>query len=72
MPRDRPPNPAPKVLLPIGDATEVVDTLYPFFRLQEEVFQVVVAGPEARMYHMVTHEVPTSWPSSAHARQPKR
>jgi len=46
------------VLMPLGDATEAVDTLYPFFRLQEEGFQVVVAGPKARMYHMVTHEVP--------------
>ena len=50
--------PRPKVLMPVGDATEVVDTLYPFFRLQEEGFQVVVAGPKARLYHMVTHEVP--------------
>jgi protease I len=50
--------PRPKVLMPIGDAMEVVDTLYPFFRLQEEGFQVVVAGPKARLYHMVTHEVP--------------
>jgi protease I len=48
----------PKVLMPVGDATEVVDTLYPFFRLQEEGYEVVVAGIEARMYHMVTHEVP--------------
>jgi protease I len=47
-----------KVLMPLGDATEAVDTLYPFFRLQEEGFQVVVAGPKARMYHMVIHEVP--------------
>jgi protease I len=47
-----------KVLMPVGDASEVVDTLYPFFRLQEEGFQVVVAGPQARTYHMVTHEVP--------------
>lgn len=47
-----------KVLMPIGDATEVVDTLYPYFRLQEEGFEVVVAGPKARTYHMVTHEIP--------------
>lgn len=47
-----------KVLMPIGDATEVVDTLYPFFRLQEEGFKVDVCGPEARLYHMVAHEVP--------------
>jgi protease I len=48
----------PKVLLPIGDATEVLDTLYPFFRLPEDGFEVVVAGPEARHYHGVLHEIP--------------
>ena len=47
-----------KVLMPVGDATEVVDTLYPFFRIAEDGFNVVVAGPEARRYHMVLHEVP--------------
>lgn len=47
-----------KVLMPIGDATEVMDTLYPFFRLPEEGFEVVVAGPEARLYHGVLHEIP--------------
>jgi len=47
-----------KVLMPIGDATEAMDTLYPFFRLAEEGYEVVVAGPEARRYHMVLHEVP--------------
>lgn len=51
----------PKVLMPIGDATEVVDTLYPFFRLPEDDFEVVVAGPEARLYHMVQHERPPGW-----------
>jgi len=47
-----------KVLMPIGDATEVVDTLYPYFRIAEDDFQVVLAGPEARLYHMVLHEIP--------------
>ena len=51
-----------KVLMPIGDATECVDTLYPYFRIAEDGYQVVVAGPEARLYHMVLHEVP---PNSA-------
>jgi protease I len=50
----------PKVLLPIGDATETLDTFYPFFRLPEDGFEVVVAGPEARLYHSVLHEVPPS------------
>jgi len=50
--------PLRKVLMPLGDATEAMDTLYPFFRLAEEGCQVVVAGPEARLYHTVLHEVP--------------
>jgi len=48
----------PKVLMPIGDATETLDTFYPFFRLPEDGFEVVVAGPEARLYHTVMHEIP--------------
>ncbi len=48
----------PRVLMPIGDATEVLDTMYPYFRLPEDGFEVIVAGPEARLYHMVLHEVP--------------
>lgn len=47
-----------KVLMPIGDGTEVLDTLYPFFRLPEDGFEVVVAGPELRWYHGVMHEIP--------------
>ena len=47
-----------KVLIPIGDATEVMDTLYPMFRLPEDGFEAVVAGPEARLYHGVMHEIP--------------
>lgn len=47
-----------KILMPLGDATEALDTFYPYFRLQEAGFQVVVAGPEARLYHTVLHEIP--------------
>ena len=51
----------PKVLLVIGDATEVLDTMYPYFRLPEDGFEVVVAAPQARLYHMVLHEQPPGW-----------
>ena len=44
--------------MPVGDGTEVMDTLYPFFRVQEAGYEVVVAGPQPRKYHMVLHEVP--------------
>lgn len=51
----------PKVLLVIGDATEVLDTMYPYFRIPEDGFEVVVAAPEKRLYHMVMHEKPPGW-----------
>jgi hypothetical protein len=46
-----------KVLIVIGDATETVDTLYPFDRLIESGHQPVIAAPEKRNYQMVMHEV---------------
>jgi protease I len=50
-----------KVLIIIGDATETVDTLYPFYRVQEDGFEPVVAAPEKRPYQMVMHEVRPGW-----------
>ena len=34
-----------KVLIIVGDASETLDTLYPFYRLQEAGIEPVVAGP---------------------------
>ena len=51
----------PKILIPIGDASEVLDTFYPYFRLPEDGFEPVVAGPEARLYPLVMHERPPGW-----------
>ncbi|MEO1018689.1 MAG: DJ-1/PfpI family protein [Pseudomonadota bacterium] len=50
-----------KVLIIIGDAVETVDTLYPYFRLQEEGYEPVVAAPDKRLYQMVCHEVKPGW-----------
>lgn len=50
-----------KVLIIVGDAAETVDTLYPFYRLQEDGFLPVVAAPEKRRYNMVMHEVKPGW-----------
>ncbi len=50
-----------KVLIIIGDASETVDTLYPYFRVQEAGFEAVVAAPEKRLYHMVLHEISPGW-----------
>jgi len=50
-----------KVLIIVGDASETVDTLYPYYRLIEGGFQPVVAGPEVHRYQMVMHEVKPGW-----------
>jgi protease I len=50
-----------RILLPIGDAAEAIDTLYPYYRVREEGYEAVVAGPEARTYHLVMHEIPPGW-----------
>ena len=46
-----------KVLIIVGDATETVDTLYPYYRLIEGGYEPVIAAPEKRRYQMVLHEV---------------
>jgi protease I len=50
-----------KVLIVVGDATETVDTLYPYYRLIEAGFQPVVIAPEKRKYQMVLHEIKPGW-----------
>jgi protease I len=50
-----------KVLLVIGDAAEVFDTMYPLHRIREDAYQVVVAGPAKRVYHLVQHDTHPDW-----------
>lgn len=52
---------AHKVLIIVGDAAETVDTLYPYYRLQEAGFAPIVAGPKQQTYQMVLHEVKPGW-----------
>ena len=49
-----------KILLVIGDGGELMDTYGPFHRLNED-YEVVVAGPEIRGYHLVQHELEAGW-----------
>src|SRR5262249_55644495 len=59
-PRNRS-RPMDKVLLVIGDAAEVFDTLYPLYRIREDGYQVLVAAPEKRTYHLVMHDSHPDW-----------
>src|SRR5713101_8566722 len=53
--------PMPKILFPIGDAAEAMDTLYPYYRVREDGYEAVVAAPERRTYSLVMHEIPPGW-----------
>jgi protease I len=50
-----------KVLLVIGDAAEVFDTMYPLHRVREDGYEVVVAGPRKRVFHLVMHDTHPDW-----------
>lgn len=50
-----------KILLVIGDAAEVLDTFYPYHRLQEEGYQVLIGAPAVRTYHLVQHDRHPDW-----------
>lgn len=49
-----------KILLVIGDGGEVMDTMAPMYRLRED-YEVLIAGPERRQYHLVQHELEPNW-----------
>jgi protease I len=50
-----------KILLVIGDAAEVFDTLYPLHRIREDAYEVLVAAPAKRVYHLVMHDTHPDW-----------
>lgn len=50
-----------KALIVVGDASETLDTMYPYHRLIEAGIEPVVTGPEKRKYQMVMHEVKPGW-----------
>jgi len=60
-PSSPPDRPGHRVLVVVGDASETLDTLYPYYRLQEAGLEPVVAGPEKRTFQMVMHEVRPGW-----------
>ena len=50
-----------KILIIIGDAAEALDTMYPIFRVKEDDYTPVIAGPEVKVYPLVMHEIPPGW-----------
>ncbi len=50
-----------KALIVVGDAAEVLDTMYPLYRIREDGHDAVVAGPAKRVYHLVMHDRHPEW-----------
>ncbi|GAA1955745.1 DJ-1/PfpI family protein [Agromyces allii] len=45
-----------KILIITGDAAETLEVLYPYERLKEEGFEVLIGAPEARKLQFVVHD----------------
>lgn len=55
----------PRVLLVAGDATESLDTWYPYHRLREEGIEVHVGAPSKKVLNSVIHDFePAGTPTS--------
>jgi len=50
-----------RVLLVAGDATESLDTWYPYHRLREENIEVQIAAPAKRVLNSVIHDFEPGW-----------
>jgi protease I len=51
----------PRVLLVAGDATESLDTWYPYHRLREEGIEVHIAAPAKKVLNSVIHDFEPGW-----------
>jgi protease I len=50
-----------RVLLVAGDATESLDTWYPYHRLREEEMEVHIAAPTKKVLNSVVHDFEPGW-----------
>jgi protease I len=50
-----------KVLILTGDAAEVLEVYYPYFRLLEEGCEAIIASPTKKTLHTVVHDFVEGW-----------
>src|SRR3989442_2989983 len=50
-----------RILLVAGDATESLDTWYPYHRLREEGIEVHIAAPAKKILNSVVHDFEPGW-----------
>ena len=51
----------PSVLLIAGDATESLDTWYPYYRLREDGIAVHIGAPAKKVLNSVIHDFEPGW-----------
>jgi protease I len=51
----------PRVLIVAGDATESLDTWYPYHRLREESIEVHIGAPAKKVLNSVVHDFEPGW-----------
>jgi protease I len=50
-----------KILIVTGDAAEVLEVYYPYFRVLEEGYEAVIAAPSRKTLHTVVHDFIEGW-----------
>jgi protease I len=50
-----------KVLFLAGDAVEVLEIYYPYYRVQEEGYEAVIAAPSKKVLNTVCHDFVAGW-----------
>ncbi|OXM86148.1 DJ-1/PfpI family protein [Paenibacillus rigui] len=49
------------ILIVTGDAAEVLEVYYPYYRVLEEGYQAVIAAPVKKVLHTVVHDFIEGW-----------
>ncbi|MEI7024234.1 DJ-1/PfpI family protein [Paenibacillus sp. y28] len=50
-----------KILILTGDAAEVLELYYPYYRILEEGYEAVIASPAKKTLHTVVHDFVEDW-----------
>lgn len=50
-----------RILIVTGDAAEVLEVYYPYYRVLEEGYEAVVAAPVKKVLHTVVHDFIDGW-----------
>ncbi|QHW31334.1 DJ-1/PfpI family protein [Paenibacillus rhizovicinus] len=50
-----------RILIVTGDAAEVLEVYYPYYRVLEEGYEAVIAAPAKKVLHTVVHDFVEGW-----------